>query len=56
MDTLFVNLSLGDTKPLVLSLIPKYSDDYVPKPTLDISHAIEVTATIKLSYPSLLEV
>jgi len=35
METLFANLSLGGTKPLILSLIPEYSDHYVPRSTLD---------------------
>jgi len=26
MDTLFANLSIGGSKPLILSLIPEYSD------------------------------
>ena len=28
---LFQNLSTGGTKPGVLSVVPKYSDEYVPK-------------------------
>lgn len=31
MELLFKNLSLGGTKPAVLSLIPPYCDEYAPK-------------------------
>ena len=31
MEILFKNLSVGGTKPAILSLIPPYSDNYVPK-------------------------
>jgi len=33
METLFANLSLGGTKPLIFSLVAKYSHGYVPKST-----------------------
>ena len=35
MNMLFANLSAGGTKPLILSLISKYSDEYVPNSTMD---------------------
>ena len=34
MEQFFANLSLCETKPAILSLIPKYSDTYVPKLSL----------------------
>ena len=60
MNVLFANLSLGGTKPLVLSLIQGYSDEYVPKSTLDTFpmplKSLQQSSHIKLNYPSLLEV
>jgi len=56
METLFANLSLGGTKPLILSLIPEYSDHYVP--TLDTFpsplKSLQESRYFGLSYPSLL--
>lgn len=34
LDLFFANLSIADTKPAILSLMPKYSDKYVPKTSL----------------------
>lgn len=60
METLFDNLSHGGTKPLVLSLIPEYSDEYVPKSTLDTFpvplKSLQQSSHISLSYPRLLQV
>ena len=36
LEDLFHDLSCGGTKPLVLSLVPQYSDSYVPKSSLEI--------------------
>ena len=59
METLFANLSVGGTKSLVLSLIPEYSDEYVPKSTLDTFpvplKSLQQSSHIALSYPSLLQ-
>ena len=57
LETLFANLSVGGTKPLVLSLIPEHSDEYVPKSTLDTFpvplKSLQQSSHITLSYPSL---
>ena len=59
LETLFANLSVGGTKPLVLSLIPEHSDEYVPKSTLDTFpvplKSLQQSSHITLSYPSLLQ-
>ena len=36
MEILFKNLSTCCTKPAILSLIPPYSDNYVPKSAMDV--------------------
>ena len=60
METLFANLSLGGAKPLILSLVPEYSDNYVPKSTLDTFpvplKSLQESRYITLSYPNLLQV
>ena len=60
MEKLFTSFSLGGTKPLILSLIPKYSDDYVPRSTLDTFpvplKSLQESRYLTLSYPKLLQV
>jgi len=57
---LFVNLSIGGSKPLILSLIPEYSDEYVPKSSLDYFpvplKSLQQASHFSLGYPSLLQV
>lgn len=60
METLFANLSCAGAKPLVLSLIPQYSEDYVPKSSLDTFpvplKSLQQSSHMSLNYPDLLKV
>ena len=60
METLFANLSCGGAKPLVLSLVPQYLENYVPKSSLDNLpkplKSLQQSSYINLIYPDLLNV
>ena len=60
METLFANLSCGGAKPLILSLVPQCSEDYVPKSSLDTFPtplpALQQSSYLTLNYPDLLNV
>jgi len=53
-------LSCGGTKPLVLSLVPQYSDSYVPKSSLENFpkplKSLQQAECLKLSYTDLLDI
>ena len=60
MEQFFTNLSLCETKPAILSLIPKYSDTYVPKLSLSTLPqpltSLHKSDYMKLEYNELLNV
>ena len=60
MEQFFANLNLCETKPAILSLIPKYSDAYVPKLSLCTLPqpliSLHKSDYIKLEYNDLLNV
>jgi len=60
LEDLFHNLSCGGTKPLVLSLVPQYSDSYVPKSSLESFpkplKSLQQSQYLKLSYNDLLDI
>lgn len=60
MQALFNNLSCGNTKPVILSLIPQYSQSYVPKSSLGTFpqslKSLQKPEYINLNYLDLLDV
>ena len=60
LDLLFENLSIAGTKPGVLSLVPKFSDNYVPESSRDnfpiVLKLLQKQSYIGLRYDQLLEV
>ena len=58
MEQFFNNLSLCDTKPAILSLVPPHSDSYIPKASLSNFPkplpSLRTSDSCKLNYPDLL--